>query len=380
MYTEKRMGDRHEAEPTLQPPVTARTTAVVVLAFLVALFSLRAASDVFLPLVIAIIASLSLEPAVALLVRFRIPRSLAAAMVLTAGVATLGAGGWALSDEALAVADSLPAAVQKVRLAIRTGFRGPDNPMGTVQELATEIEKAAAEAAGPEPPPVGVTRVQVEEKPIDVRSYLWQGGVGLFSGLGTAVLILFLVYFLLASGDLYRRKLIGVAGTSLARRRVTLDVLQQISESVQQFLWVQIVTSAFVAAASWAAFTWFGLQQAGIWALAAGVFNSIPYFGPVIVTGAIALVAFMQFDSFYAAGTVAGAAAVITSLEGFLLTPWLVGRAARMNEVAVFTSLLFWGWMWGITGMLLAVPMMMAVKVICDRVEPLKPVGELLGN
>ena len=108
--------------------------------------------------------------------------------------------------------------------------------------------------------------------------------------------------------------------------------------------------------------------------------NSIPYMGPLLVSGGLAFVAFMQFDDVVKAVYVAGAALVITSLEGFLLTPALLSRAAQMNPAAIFISLLFWSWVWGIWGTVLAVPMMMMIKSICDHVEDLQPIGELLGE
>jgi predicted PurR-regulated permease PerM len=110
------------------------------------------------------------------------------------------------------------------------------------------------------------------------------------------------------------------------------------------------------------------------------VFNSIPYFGPVLVTGGTLVVAFLQFGTIRMALIVAGVSLAITSLEGFLLTPWLTSRAARMNAVAVFVGLLFWGWVWNVWGLLLAVPLLMVIKAVCDHVEDLNPVGELLGD
>ena len=143
---------------------------------------------------------------------------------------------------------------------------------------------------------------------------------------------------------------------------------------------MQVFTSALVAVATWLAFLWLGVNQAGVWGLAAGIFNSIPYFGPVVVTGGTTIVAFLQFGSIEMAALVGGVSLAITSLEGFLLTPWLTSRAARMNAVAVFLNLLFWGWIWGVWGMLLAVPMLMVLKAVCDHVEDFKAVGELIGE
>jgi predicted PurR-regulated permease PerM len=139
-------------------------------------------------------------------------------------------------------------------------------------------------------------------------------------------------------------------------------------------------SSSVVAITTWLAFRALGMQQAGMWGVVAGVFNSIPYFGPVLVSGGTAVVAFLQFGALDMTLLVSGVALAITSLEGFLLTPWLTSRAARMNAVAIFVGLLFWGWVWNVWGMLLAVPMMMVIKAVCDHVEDLNAFGELLGE
>ena len=114
--------------------------------------------------------------------------------------------------------------------------------------------------------------------------------------------------------------------------------------------------------------------------LLAGIFNSIPYFGPVIVTGGPRWSRSCSSATSAWRSIVGGVSLVITSLEGFLLTPWLTSRAARMNAVAIFVGLLFWGWVWNVWGMLLAVPLLMVIKAVCDHVEDFKGVGELLGD
>lgn len=249
-----------------------------------------------------------------------------------------------------------------------------------MQEAAREIERSAAEATGAAPPAQGVPRVEIQDKPLDVRGYLWTGSMGVFGLLAQGLFLLFLAYFLLSAGDLYTRKLVRIAGPSLSRKRITLEVLNEISAQIERYLIVQMATSAIVALLSWLAFRWLGLEQAAVWGIMAGLLNTIPYFGPVIVTTGVALVSFLQFGTLTMAAYAAGASFAITSLEGFLLTPFLVGRAARMNEVAVFVGLMFWSWTWGGVGMLLAVPMLVVVKSVCDRIEHLKPIGELLGN
>jgi predicted PurR-regulated permease PerM len=191
---------------------------------------------------------------------------------------------------------------------------------------------------------------------------------------------LFLVYFMLVSGDMFRRKLVRIAGPTLSKKKITLRVLDEITAQIQRYLLVQVFTSLLVGVATWLVFLWIGLEHAAIWGIAAGVFNTIPYLGPVIVTGGTSLVAFLQFGTISMALLVGGISLLITSLEGYLLTPWLTGRASRMSPLIVFISVLFWGWLWGVWGLLLGVPIIMMIKAICDRVEDLKPVGELLGD
>jgi predicted PurR-regulated permease PerM len=222
--------------------------------------------------------------------------------------------------------------------------------------------------------------VEVVSPPFKASDYLWGGGMGIVGFLGQLVMIFFLAYFLLSSGDLYKRKLVRIAGPTLSRRRVTVKILDDISEQVARFLVTQIATSAVVGALTAIALWWLGLDSWLFWGIIAGILNSIPYFGPVIVTAALAVVAFLQFGTISRTLAVTGTAFAITSLEGFLITPALMGKAARMNPAAVFVGLLFWGWIWGMWGVVLAVPMMMLIKSVCDHVEDFSAVGELLGD
>jgi predicted PurR-regulated permease PerM len=358
-------------------PVDVRSMALMILAVLGVVFLLKYAQAVLTPLVLAVLISYALEPPVATLTAWRLPRPVAAAIVL---FCVVGAGSvmlYQLRGEANAIVEQLPDAARRLRHTLERERAASPTAIEHVQKAATELEKAAT-AAAPTPPAAGVTRVQVENAPIQIRDYLLWGSVGAATAVMQIILIVFLVFFLLASGDLFRRKLVKIAGP--ASKRVTLQILQEIDRQIERFLMVQLLVSALVGFVTWAAFRWIGLQQAALWGLMAGIFNSIPYFGPVIVTGATSVVGFLQFGSIRMALITGAIALVITTLEGMLLTPWLTSRAARMNAVAIFVGLLFWGWVWGVWGMLLAVPMLMVVKAICDRIEELKGVGELLGE
>lgn len=204
--------------------------------------------------------------------------------------------------------------------------------------------------------------------------------MGLMSALGQLTVVVFLTFFSLASGNLFRRKLVRIAGTSLERKKITMQVLNEITAQIQSYLLVQVFTSVLVGIATGLAFWALGLENAAVWAVLAGVLNLAPYIGSVLVTGASALVAFLQFGSVDMALAIGGASLLIHTIVGQLITPWLTSRASSMSPVAVFVSVLAWGWLWGLWGLLLGIPVMMAVKAVCDRVEDLKAVGELLGD
>ena len=243
------------------------------------------------------------------------------------------------------------------------------------------MEQAAAELKKTEAKPApGVVRVQVEEPRVTATGLMWTGSVQAAYFASQAIVILFLTYFLLLSDKLFRRKFVELAGPRLSKKKLTVEIIDSIGSQIGRFLLVQAFTSAVVGVATWVALRYLGLEQAALWGLLAGIFNSIPYYGPLIVSGGLAMVAFLQFGTPQMTIAVAGVSLAITSLEGWLLTPTLMGRVASMNRVAVFVGLLFWSWAWGIWGMLLAVPMMMMIKVVCDNIDDLKPVGRFLGD
>ena len=369
--------ERREPQPA-SAPLDVRSAALTILAVLATVLVLQYAQSMMIPIVLALLTSYALDPIVATLARWRIPRPIGAAIVLIAMSVAGGSLLYGLRSEATEIVRELPAAARRLREAVEHGRPSTANAIQQVQKAATELEKAA-NAAAPTPS-TGAPRVQVEPPPFNVSDYLLWGSVGVAAAVGQLVLILFLVYFLLASGDLYRRKMVKIAGPSLTKKKITLQILSEIDRQIEMFLLVQIFTSTVVAIATWLTFRALGVNQAGVWGVVAGICNSIPYFGPVLVTGGTAAVAFLQFGNVHMAVVVSGASLLITSLEGFLLTPWLTSRASSMNAVAVFIGLLFWGWVWNVWGLLLAVPMLMVLKAICDHVDDFKPVGELLGE
>jgi predicted PurR-regulated permease PerM len=378
----RRIGSRGDAArthaSTMQSNVSVRSVALTVLAVAATMYLLHWAREAFIPIVLSILISYALEPIVSLLTRIHLHRILAAGLVVTMTGGALGYGVYALSDDAAAIVAQLPEAAQRLRRTMQRN--GAPGAIDQVTKAAEELQKTADQAAGTNPTPRDVRRVQIEEPAINVREYISWGSASLIAFVGQATLVFFFVFFLLASGDLFKRKLVKLAGPSLEKKKITVQILDEINHQIAKFLFVRIVTSVVVGVATWIALWTIGLRQAALWGAAAGIFNSVPYFGPVIVAATVAIVGFLQFGTLAMAGYAAGVSLVITSIEGWLLTPWLTSRTARTNEVAIFVGLIFWSFLWGIWGTLLAVPMLVAVKAYCDRIEDLKPVGELLGD
>ena len=360
--------------------VDAIRVALIVVAVLGTILMLQFAQPVLIPIVVAILLSYVLAPGVASMERHGIPRVVGSFAVIALLCAGLGFAVYTLTDEALAIVDNVPAAARRLVARLEQKGSRPEGALEKVQEAAKELERAAEQATDPQPVARGVTRVQIVEPAFAAREYLWTGGMNALGILGQFAMVLFLVYFLLVTGDLFKRKLVKIAGPTLTKKKITVQIMDEIDRQISGFLRVQVITSAIVAIATGVVLWWFGVQQYIIWGLLAGIFNSIPYLGPLIVTSALGVVTFMQFDDVLTTVYVCAATMAITSLEGWLLTPTLMGRAARMNPVAIFVGLLFWSWVWGLMGTILAVPMLMALKAMCDRIEDLQPVGEMLGE
>ncbi|HSV81513.1 MAG TPA: AI-2E family transporter [Ramlibacter sp.] len=367
----------------LHMPVDVRSMTLVVLMVLAVLAVLRWASGFFIPLMLGLVFSYALSPVVDGLARLRVPRVISAGVLILAILGGSVASIYSLADDANDLITSLPAAARKVRDSVRKQAKAPATPLETMQQAAAELQRAAEEAggSGPAPPPSrNVARVIVEKPRFELREFLWSGTLGLMNLLAQAVVVTFLTYFLLVSGDTFRRKLVKIAGPGMAEKRLTVQALDEINGQMQRYLLVQLLASVGVGLATGLAFAVIGVNHAAVWGVAAGVLNLVPYIGSIAVTGAAALVAFLQFGKVDMALLVGGVSLLINTVEGYLLVPWATSKASSMNPVAVFIGVLAWGWLWGVWGLLLGIPILMAVKAICDRVDHLKPIGELLGT
>lgn len=361
-------------------PVDVRSLSLVVLATLASLFTLHWASAVFIPVMVGLLFSYALSPVVAWLQAYHIPRVVSAAVLILGIVGGVGAVGYALADDASRLVESLPAAARKLHDVVRSPPGQPDNTLTTVQKAAAQIEQAAEESTQTTAPSRGVQRVQIVKSRFDIKDHLWTGTLGILATLSQVGMVCLITFFLLASGDQFRRKLVKLAGPTLGKKKITLQAMNQIHDQIQRYMLVQVFTSVLVGVATWLCFLAIGLENAAVWGVAAGVLDLIPYVGSVVIGTGSALMGFLQFGSLEMALLVGGTSLLIHAIEAFLLTPWLTSRANKMNPVAIFIGVLAWGWLWGIWGLLLGVPILVVIKAICDRIDDFKPVGEFLGD
>jgi len=361
-----------EEKPGVLPQVPTRITATQVIAVILALAACRYAGGILAPLLVAVLLAIALAPLVATFARV-MPRWLAAAVVVLGITGSFGVIAWSLSDEAITLSKQLPNLVRELRVALQSASPR-QSLIRQLQQAVTELEATTTAK-----PPAAATPVTIVE-PTDVQKQVVAYARSAAGYAGTAILLLFLIYFLLATGDTFKKKLVTLSGERLSQRKVTLQMIDEMSAQIGRFIIYQFWSGLIVGLATWAAFAALGVRYAGLWGVAAGALNCIPYFGPTIIMGATAVAAMLQFHSISMVALVAGVSVVITALEGFLIAPIALGKAANANSVAVFVSVMFWGWMWGAIGLVLGVPILMMVKTIADHVESLSSLSELLAE
>ena len=353
--------------------------AIVAIALILTVAALRAAQGFFVPVAFSIVIALTLAPLVRRMARL-MPRWIASALVVLVAMGGIGAASYSLSDEAAQAVAGLPDATRALRQSLRSLVSRGGGPLAQLQRAAQELQRTASESAERPSTPSGVTPVQVVAPPVDFSNVVWFGSQGVMTFLGTLALVAFLVYFLLSSGDLFKRKFVRLSGDRMSRRKLTVQVLDQISARVGKAMVHLAIASILVGGCTWAVLAWFDVRFAALWGIAAGLMNCIPYLGPAIISAGLFLSSLLQFGDVATAAMISGLSLVITTIEGSLFTPIVFGRSVALNPVAVFLSFMFWGWLWGIPGMFLALPLLTILKTVAESVEDLRVVAELLGD
>ena len=346
----------------------ARVVALIGIFVLLFLYTLYFARPFLLPIVLATILNFLLSPVVRALARLHVPQPVGAALVILAFLGIVAVGIQRLSGPAAEWIDRAPEGVERIERQVR-GLR---RPVEQVQEAAEKVEQEVERLKGN-----GGARTQE----VRVQGGTWTGALlsRTQAFLGGAVVMLILLYFLLASGDLFLRKLVRVLPRLQDKRRA-VEIARQTELHISTYLstvtLINIGLGVVVALAMWA----MGLPNPTLWGVLAGLMNYVPYLGPLVTLSVITIVSILTFDDLARALVPAAVYFVINFIEGSFVTPMVMGRRLTLNPVIVFLGIVFWGWLWGIPGALLAVPLLAMFKILCDNLEPLSPIGEFLGR
>ena len=361
-----------------QAQVEARTVALVTLALVVLPFALYAGAAFFIPLFVSLFMSYALSPAVDWMERSRVPRGLGAAVTMLLVIAVLGLGVQQAMNGMTDVLEELPQAVQKLRYAVASWERNGQGPLKQVRKTADELQKLADDTDAAAKPAASAAPVALPAP--ESRALVVAGTVRMAIFTGQLVSVLFLTYFLLAVGNLFRRRLIQLMGPSLTTRKKALQAFKQIHAVSQRYFALVLAMNIAVGTVTAAGLYLLDVRHAAFWGIAMAILHTIPYLGAAAVTGAVGLIAYMQYGSVGSALAAAVVPLAAATLIGIWLQTALMGRAARMNAVVVFVALLFFGMVWGGWGLLLAFPIMATVKIVFGEIERLKPVALLMGD
>ena len=366
--------------PAESEPIQVKNVALIIITTVVVIYALDWAQSFVITMLLGILLSYTLNPMVNRLEHLKIPRVIGSSIVVLALFCFIFFAAFSLSGQVQSIIAKLPEASSKLTSVLRN--KGETlHSIEKVQIAATQVEtatNAVSNAVIKKKSPA--MRVVIEKPKFNVSDYLWRGSLGIFGIVGTVITMAFLAYFLLLSGDTFKRKLVKITGPSLSRKKITVKILEDINNSIQSYLFMLLITNVMVGLLMWFTLRLIGLENAGAWAVAAAFLHVIPYFGPIATAIVVGIAGFLQFDSVPMALLIAGVSMVIATIIGVFVTTWMTGRIAKMNSAAVFVSLLFFTWLWGVWGMLLGIPIIVIIKVICGHIEHLQPVAELLGE
>ena len=357
---------RQDPPPELVLPRDVKSVYLGGLFFLATMVAIYFAASIILPVVLAMILKLLLQPALHPLERLHIPRALAALMVVIMVVGGMVGFGALVSTPAVTWVQKLPEGFPRFQQHIKVLTQ----PLAEVGGVLERAEKATQEAAQGQP--TGTPSVTV--KGVGIVNALAMGTFNLVVGILTTILLLF---FLLASGDTFLRRVVEVL-PRFKDKRQAVDIVQNIEHDISAYLVTISAINLMVGVATGAAMHFSGVGDAVLWGAAAFLLNYVPILGPLVGVCMFGLVGMLSFDTIGLALAPAGLYLLIHVIEGEFVMPLILAKRLMINPVIIILSLIFWYWMWGVAGAILAVPILAIVKIICDRITPLMAVGHFL--
>jgi predicted PurR-regulated permease PerM len=354
--------------PTIQPikrPMSLTALSSLGLFIMACFYTFYFARTFFLPVALAWLLSMLLKPLVRLLARFKIPEALGSAVVLLSLLAALGAGLILLSDPAMRMLEEAPASFKKVEGKIRALSKSAEK----MKVAAEEVEKKISVAGGDE------ETTKVEMKKPGLLDHVWLQAKGAIY-MGATVLAL--LYFFLASGDIFMLKVIRILPT-LKDKKEAVEMARETERLISQYLVSVTLVNLYEGTAIGIGLALIGMHNAVLWGVIAFLANYIPYIGAMIVAFLVSVAAFASSDSASHA-LLAPAIYLGVNFTDNFIAPYIMGKRLVLNPVVVFLSIMFWGWIWGLVGVLLAVPLVMTLKIFCDHNRLLAPFGEFLAG
>lgn len=332
---------------------------------LLLLYSIYFAREFLMPVTLAFLLNWLLTPIVRYLAQARVPESLGAAIVLLTLVGLVGYGAYSLVTPAGAWIQKAPASLMVVQIKLQDIMR----PVEAAKETTKKIEKLTDLDDDK-----GAATVEIKKPGLDelvfsgTQSFLFWGGV-------TIVLL----YFLLASGDLFLLKLVRVLPTLEDKKRA-VEIVRQIESDVTIYLSTVTLVNCGLGACVGAAMYFLGMPNPLLWGVMVAVLNYIPYLGALAGIIILSLAAILTFDDFTRMALVPSIYFALNFIEAYFVTPTVLGRRLALNPVMIFIWLIFWGWVWGVVGAVLAVPILAILKIVADHFESLAALGEFLGT
>lgn len=351
----------------LRKPIDIRSLALTGLFILAVFYTIYFARAVLLPLVLALLLSYLLRPIIRTFARVKIPPPVSAAFVLVSLVTFIGYGIFMLATPAASWLQKAPYSLQQLQWKLHP----LKQPMEKVAQASGEIEKLAATPATPgvKPP----TAVEIRRHPISDALFLRTPEV-----IVTGVLVLILLYFLLAYDGVFLGKLIRILPT-LSDKKRAVSIASDIEAHVSRYLSTITVINIGLGLAVGTTVGLLGLRNPIMWGVMVAVLNFVPYLGALTGIICITLGAVLSFDSLGYALIFPAVYLGLATLEGNFITPWVMGRSLTLNPVMILLSLTFWGWIWGILGIILAVPILAAFKIFCAHIKPMDSIAEFLS-
>jgi predicted PurR-regulated permease PerM len=371
------MNERASMDHLLQPepPSDARVEAklsgtpgiaVKGLFLLALLYTFYFARPLLLPIVVALLLSLILSPTVRWLKRAYVPEPIGAAVIVISLAALVGTGVYQLFEPASDWVAKMPRITEQI-----------ERKLWNLRKSMEEVSKAAAKVEA-------LTSVDGQAKPrtpeVVTRPPSLMSRIlgGMQDVLVAAAATLVLLFFLLASGDLFLRKIVRMLPT-LTDKKKAVALARTIQAAMGRYLFTITCINFGLGLATAAMLHFLGMPNALLWGVMVALLNYIPYIGPAVSGTILTIVAFITFDALGDIVLVPLLYFALETIEGQFVTPFLTGRSLTLNPVMIFLSMLLWAWIWGVVGALIAVPMLMALKIFCDHVESLRPIAEFVS-